>query len=328
MIVVTGAAGMIGSNITADLEAADLGPVVACDWLGTGDKWRNLAKRQLSAVVNPEDLSDFLGSHADQIRAVIHMGAISATTERDADRLVRLNINSTVSLWDWCAAQDVPFIYGSSAATYGGTEDSFADDDSLVGLGTMRPLNAYGWSKKATDDVIARRVAEGEPLPPQWVGLKFFNVYGPNEYHKDDMRSVVSKMYDAVSAGETIRLFRSERGGVANGDQRRDFVYVKDCSQAVVWLLENPDVSGIFNLGTGRAQSFLEMFRGLEAALGRSLPMEFIEMPPELRGRYQYFTQADMTKFRAAGLPIEFRSLEDGIQDYVARYLTTSDPYR
>ena len=326
MILVTGAAGFIGSNVAAELEFAGH-DVAACDWFETGEKWRNVAKRRLAAIVPPESLLEFLNDRQADVEAVIHMGAISATTERDVDRLVRLNVQATLSLWDWAAGSGVPFVYASSGATYGGIETGFSDDNSPATLGAFRPLNAYGWSKKATDDIIARTVVSGGPAPPQWAGLKFFNVYGPNEYHKDDMRSVVSKMFDAASAGETVRLFKSDRVGVADGEQRRDFVYVKDCVATVLWLLAPGRPSGIFNLGTGRAQSFLEMFRAMEQALDRELPLEFIDMPPALQGRYQYFTEADMSTLKSAGLPVQFRSLESGVSDYVRSHLSTDDAY-
>lgn len=328
MIIITGAAGFIGSNLAADFEEAGEGPLVAVDWLESGEKWRNLAKRRIAAFVEPERLLPFLDDVAREVRLVVHMGAISATTERDADKLVRLNINYTIALWDWCAAHGVPFIYASSAATYGARESGFADDDSVTGLAALRPLNAYGWSKKATDDIVAMRIAAGKPRPPQWAGLKFFNVYGPNEYHKDDMMSVACKMFDTVARGEKVRLFRSYRDDIADGEQRRDFVYVKDCTRTIRWLAKTPQVSGIFNVGSGRAQSFLDIVRALELALNRPIEVEFIEMPEALRGRYQYFTEADMSKAAAAGLDVRFAGLDAGVGDYVAQHLARDDRYR
>lgn len=327
MIVVTGGAGFIGSNIVAELEEARLGPIVVCDAFETGDKWRNVSKRTLAGIVEPSRLFEFLDANSTDIETVVHMGAISATTERNVDALVRSNIDLTLGLWDWCAAHQSRFVYASSAATYGAAERGLKDDESPAALAALRPLNAYAWSKKATDEIVAQRVADGRQ-PPQWVGLKFFNVYGPNEYHKNDMRSVVSKMFDTVSAGSPIRLFRSGRADVADGEQRRDFVYVRDCTRAILWLLRNPSVSGIFNLGTGRAESFLDMFHGLETALGRELSLEFMDMPEQLAGRYQYYTEADMTKLHAAGYNGAFRSLHDGIHEYVTMFLRTEDPYR
>ncbi len=328
MIVVTGAAGFIGSNIVADLEAAGKGELVAVDWFGTGEKWRNLAKRRIAAFVEPMAILDFLRANASEVEAVIHMGAISSTTETDVDKLADLNIRYSVSLWDWCAEAQVPFIYASSAATYGGMESGFHDKDDPASLGALRPLNGYGWSKKAVDDIFAGRVAAGRLKPPQWVGLKFFNVFGPNEYHKDDMRSVVVKLFDTIEAGEPIRLFKSYRPDVKHGDQRRDFIYVKDCTRVILWLLENPAVSGIFNLGTGTARSFLDIANGVLAHVNRRIDIEFIEMPEWLRPRYQYFTQADMNKLKATGMNFEFMPLEDAISDYVQSYLMRDDRYR
>lgn len=328
MIVVTGAAGFIGSNIVADLEQSGKGPVAACDWFGSEDKWLNLAKRSIAAFVTPERLIDFLDANSSAIRAVIHMGAISATTEKDVDRLIELNVNFSVGLWDWCAAAQVPFLYASSAATYGDREADFYDQDDLVSLSGLRPLNGYGWSKKVVDQIFAARVAEGQPKPPQWVGFKFFNVYGPNEYHKGDMRSVISKLFDTIQAGQGIRLFKSHRPGVRDGEQLRDFVYVKDCSKVVCWALENPSLSGIFNLGTGRARSFLDLATLVRARLNHHVPIDFIDMPEAIRAKYQYFTQADVTKLRLAGMDIQFASLENGIEDYVDRYLLQDDRYR
>ncbi|WP_027524860.1 ADP-glyceromanno-heptose 6-epimerase [Bradyrhizobium sp. Ec3.3] len=328
MIVVTGAAGFIGSNIVADLEKLGKGPIAVCDWFGSGDKWLNLAKRSVAAFVAPERLIDFLNANASAIRAVIHMGAISATTEKDVDRLIELNVNFSVSLWDWCAMSHVPFIYASSAATYGAREADFSDQDDLAFLNELRPLNGYGWSKKAVDQIFAARVANGQPKPPQWVGLKFFNVYGPNEYHKDDMRSVISKLFDTISAGQGIKLFKSHRPNIRDGEQLRDFVYVRDCSRAVCWFLDNPALSGIFNLGTGKARSFLDLATLVRAHLNKHVPIEFIDMPEAIRAKYQYLTQADMTKLRRAGMSFEFASLEDGIEDYLEKYLLQDDRYR
>lgn len=328
MIVVTGAAGFIGSNIVADLEAQKRGPIAVVDWLGNGDKWRNLAKRSISGFVPPEDAIVFLDANATKVKAVIHMGAISSTLERDSDRLMKLNVYASIALWDWCAAHDVPFIYASSAATYGSREQDLIDDESPEAQAALRPLNAYGWSKKVVDGIFINRIAAGEKAPPQWIGLKFFNVYGPNEYHKGDMRSVVVKLFDTSRAGQPIRLFKSHRDGIAHGNQRRDFIYVKDCVRAILWFLDRPEINGIFNLGTGKARSFLDIVHSLGETLGKYLDVEFIDMPEILRDQYQYFTQADMTKLRARGYAFEFTSLEDGIADYVRTYLSQEDRYR
>lgn len=328
MYLVTGAAGFIGSNIVAELEARGLGPITVVDWFGTADKWRNLAKRRIAAYVRPEALSQYLADLRTPVKAVIHMGAISATTEADVDQLVALNINYSVMLWDWCAAHDVPFLYASSAATYGGIEKGFDDDESVAARAALRPLNAYGWSKKTTDDIFVERVARGEMAPPQWVGLKFFNVYGPNEYHKDDMRSVACKMYDAIQSTNVVKLFKSYRPDIADGEQRRDFVYVKDCLSLLMWFLENPQISGIFNSGSGRARSFADIVRAMASITGKSLEIEFIDMPLTIRDKYQYFTEADMSKVMRLGYAGPHITLEEGMRDYVETYLSQSDRYR
>lgn len=328
MIVVTGAAGFIGSNLLADLEDRGEGPLVACDWFGTDHRWRNLAKRRIDAFVSPELLGEFLDRNVSDITTVIHMGAISSTTERDVDKLVRLNIQSTVTLWDWCAKHGVPFLYASSAAVYGGIETGFIDDESPDALAALRPLNAYGWSKKAADEIILTRVASGAPKPPQWIGLRFFNVYGPNEYHKGDMRSIVAKLFRIARDRGEVNLFRSGRPDIADGQQRRDFVYVKDCTRAVMWLMNHPGVSGIFNLGTGTARTFADVVDSMGLTLKRRVAIHYVEMPKPLRDGYQYFTEADMSKLRRFGYDCDFSSLEDGVGDYVRSYLDGTDYYR
>ncbi|KAA1232899.1 ADP-glyceromanno-heptose 6-epimerase [Agrobacterium tumefaciens] len=328
MYIITGAAGFIGSNLVADLEARGMGPITVVDWFGTSAKWRNLAKRNIAAYVRPEALSQYLASLKGKVKAVIHMGALSATTEVDVDRLVELNINYSVMLWDWCAENDVPFLYASSAATYGGIEHGFDDDESQQQRATLQPLNAYGWSKKATDDIFAERVARGEKAPPQWAGLKFFNVYGPNEYHKDDMRSVACKMYDAIQTTNVVNLFKSYRSDIANGEQRRDFVYVKDCTSLMLWLLDNQQFSGIFNCGSGKARSFADIVRVISDITGKNLIIDFVEMPELIRDKYQYFTEANMSKVAGLGYNGPQSSLEEGLYDYIKNYLSLDDRFR
>lgn len=328
MYIVTGAAGFIGSNVVAHLEEMGMGPIVAVDWFGTDSRWRNLAKRRIGAYVRPEMLQQYLEAQETSIRAVIHMGALSATTESDVDQLVELNVNYSVMLWDWCAQNGVPFIYASSAATYGGIEQGFNDDQTVEALASLRPLNAYGWSKKATDDIFAGRIARGEKAPPQWVGLKFFNVYGPNEYHKGDMRSIVCKMFEAIQKTDVVKLFKSYRPDIGDGEQKRDFVYVRDCTYLILWFLANPQFSGIFNCGSGKARSFAEVVNVLGDVTGKKLNVEFIDMPQVIRDKYQYFTEANMSKVEALGYNGPRSSLEDGVSDYVESYLSLSDQFR
>ncbi|MDB5409664.1 MAG: hldD [Rhodospirillales bacterium] len=328
MMIVTGGAGFIGSNLVAALEERGRHDVVVCDRLGHGDKWRNLGKRELAAFVAPEALDQFLADHAGEIEVIFHMGAISATTEPDADLIVATNFTLTMQLWDWCAAQQVPFIYASSAATYGGGEAGFDDDESSEALARLRPLNAYGWSKHLVDRRIARLVAEGAPCPPRWVGLKFFNVYGPNEGHKGEMMSLVAKLVPAAQRGEDARLFRSHNPAYPDGGQLRDFIYVRDCVAAMLWLLDHDEVSGLFNLGTGTARSFADLAAATFRALGREPAFTFVDTPVAIRDKYQYFTQASMTRLREAGYDRAFTSLEDGVTDYVRNYLAAADQYR
>jgi ADP-L-glycero-D-manno-heptose 6-epimerase len=327
MILVTGGAGFIGSNLVAAL--AERGEEVAvCDTLGHGDKWRNLAKHELAALVAPDQCRPWLDAEAKNVRAVFHLGAISSTTETDADLFAEHNVRRSLGLWRWCAAAQVPFIYASSAATYGDGSAGFDDDGSAAALATLRPLNAYGWSKHVVDRRVARDVAARRPAPPQWAGLKFFNVFGPNEYHKGDMRSIVAKNFAAAREGQNVRLFRSHRNDYGDGGQMRDFIYVRDCVDVMLWLLDHPKVSGLFNLGTGKARSFADLATALFAALGRAPGIDYIDMPEGLRARYQYFTQAEMGRLRRAGYARPFTSLEDGVTDYVRRYLDAADPYR
>ncbi len=328
MILVTGGAGFIGSNIVAGLEAAGAGPICVVDRLGTDDKWKNLRGRELDELIDPAGLDDFLHARGREIGYVVHMGAISATTESDADLIIENNLRLSQKLWRWCARQDVPFLYASSAATYGDGAQGFDDDASPEGLAKLVPMNPYGWSKHLFDRWVARSVANPGPKPPQWVGLKFFNVYGPNEHHKGDMRSVVLKNHPSASQGEAVTLFRSHDPDYEDGGQKRDFVYVKDCEHVVLWLMDNRDVSGLFNLGTGRAQTWLELMGALYAAVGQELEVDWVDTPEDIRDQYQYFTEADMGRLRAAGYDRRFRSVEEGVADYVERHLSRDDPYR
>ncbi|MEQ8585657.1 MAG: ADP-glyceromanno-heptose 6-epimerase [Thalassobaculaceae bacterium] len=327
MIIVTGGAGFIGSNLVAGLEQAVGGDIVVVDRLGTDEKWRNIAKRDLAAIVPPEDFFEFLERHRGDVETIFHLGAISATTERDADLIVRENITLPLRLWHWCSENRTRLIYASSAATYGDGSASFDDDTDPDALARLRPMNAYGWSKHAFDRRAIRLALSGVH-PPQWVGLKFFNVYGPNEYHKGSMKSVVAQITPKIVAGETAKLFTSHHPDYPDGGQLRDFVYVDDCVRVMLWLLESRGVNGLYNLGTGAARSFADLARSVFAALGQEERIEFIEMPDAIRDRYQYFTQARMDRLREAGYPDQFTTLEEGVRRYVKGFLTSEDPYR
>jgi ADP-L-glycero-D-manno-heptose 6-epimerase len=327
MYLITGGAGFIGSNLVAEL-ADRAQAVVVCDWLRDDERWRNLAKHEIADLVAPDELHDWLRAKPREIRAVLHMGAISTTTETNIDLIVQRNIRATLDLLQWCSESDTPFIYASSAATYGDGSAGFDDAFDSQALARLRPLNAYGWSKHVVDRRIARLVEEDAKLPPQWVGLKFFNVYGPNEYHKGTMQSVVARNFARIRNGEPIRLFRSYSPQYPDGGQLRDFIYVRDCVEVILWLLEQPDVSGLFNVGSGVARSWQDLAGAVFAACGQDPALEFIEMQPELIDKYQYFTQARVERLRAAGYTRPFSSLESGVTEYVQKYLSTRDPYR
>jgi len=326
---VTGGAGFIGSNIAARLAADRRFEVVVCDWLGDAReaKWRNIAKHAISDLVAPEAAFDWLARWWRDVAFVVHMGAISSTTEPDVDRIVRTNFALSRDLFRWCADHGRRLIYASSAATYGDGGLGFDDDNSPEALGALRPLNAYGWSKALFDLYAAREAGAGR-APPQWAGLKFFNVYGPNEDHKGPMKSVAAQIWPDVAAGRSVRLFKSHRPEFADGGQLRDFVYVRDAVDVVAWLVDRPDVSGLFNLGTSEARTFQDLAEAVFAAAGQTPRIEYFDMPLELRDRYQYRTEAKMERLRAAGYNGQFTPLEAGIDNYVRGFLSVPDPYR
>lgn len=327
MILVTGGAGFIGSNIAAALSARGQ-PVAVCDFVGQDGKWRNLAKSELRDVVHPSQLPGWLKRHRRELTAIVHMGAISSTSATDADLVLRTNFRLSWQLWQWCAHHAKQFVYASSAATYGNGGQGYDDDGSCAALARLRPLNLYGWSKHLFDRRIARAIAEGEPAPAQWAGLKFFNVYGPNEYHKGSMQSVVTRNYPVAAGGGEVMLFKSHRAGIADGQQKRDFVFVEDCVAVVLWLLDHPAVNGLYNVGSGAARSFADLIQALFAAIGRPARIVYRDMPEALRAHYQYFTEARLQRLRAAGYARPATSIEQGVRRYVERYLSQPDPYR
>ncbi len=333
MIIVTGGAGFIGSNLVAGLEENGHRDIVVCDRFGTDDKWRNISKRELRDIVAPEKLFEYLDDHVEELDAIFHMGAISATTERDVDLIVENNVLLTRQLWKWCAKHNKRLIYASSAATYGDGSHGFDDDDQPEALAKLHPLNAYGWSKHVIDRRVSRLIHDNsavteELIPPQWAGLKFFNVYGPNEYHKEDQMSVCCKLYPQVIAGAAARLFKSHHPDYGDGGQLRDFVYVKDCVSVMLWLYENPEVSGLFNVGTGKARSFADLAKAVFTAAELEPKINYMDMPEALQGKYQYFTEAKVDKLRAHGYEQPFTELEDGIKDYIEYYMSKEDQYR
>ena len=325
MILITGGAGFIGSNLQAALARRGLTTVVA-DSLGCKGKWLNLAAHPPDRIIHPDDLDAFLATHPP-LEMVFHLGAVSSTTATDGDHTWATNVELSRRLWTWCAERGVRFVYASSAATYGNGEQGFEDDSSPEALATLRPLNLYGWTKHAFDLAVVRRLAHAHQRPPQWAGLKFFNVYGPNEYHKNTMISVVKVKYDEVAAGGPARLFRSDMTGLADGAQARDFIWVGDVVDVLLWLLDTPGVNGLFNLGTGRARTYLDLAHAVCDAAGKPRAVEFIDMPAALRGQYQSYTQAPMQRLRAAGYTGQFTPLEEGIRRYVQDHLATANPH-
>jgi ADP-L-glycero-D-manno-heptose 6-epimerase len=326
MLLITGGAGFIGSNLVAALNEAGRTDIVVNDALGDGAKWRNLGRRQLGDLVPPGQLSAWLDNR--KLEAVIHLGAISDTTATDADLVLATNFHLSLQLLDWCTATRTPFIYASSAATYGNGADGFHDDWSAAALHRLKPMNLYGFSKHLFDRAVVDRFEKRAKLPPQWVGLKFFNVFGPNEYHKGEMMSLVAKRFDDAKAGEPVRLFKSHRQGIADGEQKRDFIHVDDAVAVMRWVLDTPTVSGIFNVGTGNARSFRDLIGAMFAALGRAPNIEYVDMPPAIRDQYQYFTQAHVENLRRAGYNGGFMPLEEGVYRYVTSFLNQADRYR
>ena len=325
MILITGGAGFIGSCLLAALSARGDRAIVV-DRLGCDGKWRNIARHPPHRIVAPEALDAFL-QQARDIEAVVHLGAISETVARDGDLAWHTNVELSRHLWEWCAANKTRFLYASSAATYGAASraDAFSDDPAR--LARLRPMNLYGFTKHAFDLWVAAELARQGPAPRQWAGLKFFNVYGPNELHKGSMVSVVKVKYDEVAAGLPARLFRADRQGLADGAQARDFIWIGDVVDVLLWLLDHPEVNGLFNCGTGVARTYLDLAHAVCDAAGRQRAVAFVDMPEALRGQYQSFTQADVRRLRAAGYDRPFTSLEAGVGRYVSEHLLRGEPH-
>jgi ADP-L-glycero-D-manno-heptose 6-epimerase len=323
MILITGGAGFIGSNLHAALVRRGHETVVV-DSLGSEGKWRNLARHPPSRLVQPADLHMFLEDRPP-VEMVFHLGAVSETTAVDGDHTWATNVELSRRLWEWCADRGVRMVYASSAATYGDGSQGFEDEFSLAALARLRPLNLYGWTKHAFDMLVAKTLVARREHPPQWAGLKFFNVYGPNEYHKGKMISVVKVKYDEVAAGGPARLFKSDQPGLADGGQSRDFIWVGDVVDVMLWLMETPSVSGLFNLGTGRARTYLDMAHAVADAAAKPRTVQFIDMPADLVGQYQSFTEAPMARLRTAGYAGQFTPLEEGVRRYVQEHLAGPD---
>lgn len=314
MIIVTGGAGFIGSCIVRTLNDAGIDDIVIVDNISTTDKWLNMRNKKYVEYVHKSEFLEKLQSYED-VTAIIHMGAQSATTERDFDYLWKNNFEYSKTLWKYCAEKQISFIYASSAATYGDGAEGF---DDKMNIDQLLPLNGYGYSKQFFDLWINHQAKE---FPKQYVGLKFFNVYGPNEYFKGSMASMIFHGYKQIKESGKVKLFKSCNPNYEDGGQLRDFVYVKDICSVIYWLLLNPQVSGLFNVGTGRAQSFRELAEATFHALGLKTNIEYVDMPEHLKKRYQYYTQAEMNKLGEAGYDKKFMDIEAGAKDYVLMHL-------
>lgn len=330
-IVVTGGAGFIGSALVRHLNDIGETHIVVVDDCGTGLKWKNLRNKRIATIVGIDALEEYLedvalfsDSPKQKPKAIFHMGACSSTTETDMDFLNRNNVLYSQMLFRFCCEHDIPFIYASSAATYGARESGFSDEHSEV-KAPLLPINPYGYSKQLFDHWLLQQ----EHTPPFWAGLKFFNVYGPNEYHKGGQASVIYHAFNQIQQTGEVKLFESHRSDYEHGLQLRDFVYVKDVVAVCSHLLHDDKAkSGIYNVGTGTARSFKDLALAVFAALGKEPKISYIPMPENLRDQYQYYTQADMTKLRKKGkYKAEFMSLEAGAKDYVQHHLTAEDPY-
>ena len=322
MYIVTGGAGFIGSAVLWKLNSLGIDNILVVDNLGCTEKWKNLVNRRFSDYMHRDA---FLAAvQADTlpkgVKAIFHLGACSATTERDADFLFRNNLEYSKTLARYALEKDIRFINASSAATYGDGSQGFDDDPAA--LQTLRPLNAYGYSKQLFD-LWALRTGALQSL----ASVKFFNVYGPNEYHKGDMRSVVHKAFAEIGTTGRMRLFASNHPDFADGGQMRDFIYVKDCAEALWFLAENPAHNGVFNLGTGKARTWNDLVRAVFAAMGREADIIYTPMPEHLAGKYQNFTQATMARLATTGCPVGMHSLEQGVADYVTNYLAQNEAY-
>ncbi len=314
MIIVTGGAGFIGSCVVRTLNDAGVEDIVIVDNIASTDKWMNIRNKRYLKYVNKKDFLFELPAYKD-VKAIIHMGACSSTTERNFDYLWNNNFEFTKALWNYCAEKQISFIYASSAATYGDGEQGF---DDRMDIDQLRPLNGYGYSKQLFDQWVKHQASE---YPVQHVGLKFFNVYGPNEYYKGSMASMIFHGFNQIKADGEIRLFRSCNPNYEDGGQLRDFIYVKDICKVIKWFLDNPANSGLYNLGTGRAQSFKELAEAIFCALGMEPIIRYIDMPEHLKNKYQYYTKANISKLRKAGYDKPFVDLMAGVKDYVLNHL-------
>ncbi len=329
MILLTGGAGFIGSNLLAHLEARGIYDVIICDSFGKGNKWRNLSKHAFANMMPADKLFDFLENNSRDIEAIFHLGAITDTLNDNADEMVRNNFVFGIELWNWAFRARARFIYLSSAAVYGDGEAGFSDENSLVEMKKLNPLSLYGWTKHIFDKRAMRVVETGAVMrPPQWVGFRAFNVYGPNEYHKGNMKSQVTRTIEKVARGKSVDLYKSTNPEIADGEQKRDFVWVDDVCEALLWAYDNKEVNGLYNLGTGQARSYNELVDIVLKTLNAPSNKKYVNMPGALEPQYQSHTCSDNTRLREAGFEHSFLSLEEGVKKYVETYLSGHDPYR
>jgi ADP-L-glycero-D-manno-heptose 6-epimerase len=321
MIVVTGAAGFIGSCMVSKLNKLGRKDIIIVDDFKKESKKENYSHLQYSEKIDRKEFISWFEDNAFDIEAVYHLGARTDTTEFDWDVFVSLNLNYSKNIWRICCLNSIPLIYASSAATYGSGENGY--DDNQDKIPELKPLNPYGRSKQEFDLWVLSQ----ETKPPFWAGLKFFNVYGPNEYHKQRMASVIFHSFNQINETGLVKLFRSHRPDYKDGMQLRDFVYVKDLISVMSFLMENKPESGIYNLGTGKARSFYDLAAATFRALGKEPNIEFVDIPIDIRDKYQYFTQANMQKLRSVGYNQDFYTLEEGVRDYVQNYLMTKQYY-
>lgn len=326
-ILVTGGGGFIGSNLVAALIDRGTHDVVVCDSFGSSAKWRNLSKHPVSEIIDPRQMFSWLEGHKRELDMIVHLGAESSTVETNIDHILENNFRLSLNLWRWCSLHGVRLMYASSSATYGDGAEGFDDSMDFQTMRRFRPMSGYGWSKHLFDMHAVRATHLGQHHIPQWVGMKFFNVYGPNEYHKDDQRSVVTKMAQQALQGAAVRLFRSYDKRYGDGEQTRDMLYVKDAVKVMMWFMENPDKSGLFNIGTGKGVTFNAMAKSIFDAIGRPPHIHYFDMPESLIPNYQYFTEANISKLRGAGYAETFTSVEDGASDYMRQYLLQKDIY-
>ncbi len=321
MIVVTGAAGFIGSCMIARLNESNFNNIIAVDVFQDEFKNQNLAGKKLRATIDREAFLPWLDENAEAVEFIFHLGAHTDTTEQDTDILRKLNTDYSKAIWKRCVDEQIPLIYASSAATYGAGENGFSDDENT--LESLKPLNAYGQSKQEFDLWAISQ----EQKPFFWAGLKFFNVYGPNEYHKERMASVVYHSFHKIIESNTLKLFKSHRSDFEDGEQKRDFLYVKDAVEVMYWLMHHRKNSGIYNIGTGEARSFNSLATAIFKSLGLESKVEYVDTPEDIREKYQYFTEADIKKIKSIGYPMDFTTLEAGVDDYIKNYLLNMTYY-